>query len=370
MNKQLAYLGIDVHKKTYNAALVRVDRNSIEFEKQISNNIFIVRKFIKELSKKYELRICYEAGCTGYQLYRKLTDTGLNCTVIAPSSLPRKFNKRKNDKIDARNLAKFYKSGILQPINVPDFDLEQDRDLIRFRATKTKNITQAKQRIKSFLLRRNIHYDHEKTWNIQFFDWLGTMELCLKDRLTLDRYLNDLNYETKLVTELDQEIEDLSKAPRYNNIVKILCGFRGINTTTAMIIATHIIDFRAFSNPNYLASYIGVTPGFENSGETKHTLGITKTGNSLLRKAFINAAQHYSKTKKTGAKLRKQRQDTPASIISIIERCDRRCMKQYWKLIYKGKNHNVAKTAIAREIIHFCWEAIIKLYSVELAKTA
>ena len=62
MNKKIAYLGLDVHKKTYTGALNRIDKSSFEFEKTFSSNIPKVVKIIKELAKEYDLRICYEAG--------------------------------------------------------------------------------------------------------------------------------------------------------------------------------------------------------------------------------------------------------------------------------------------------------------------
>lgn len=369
MNRTLAYLGLDVHKNSITTALIRFNSSEIEFNIKMSSNLGKFLKFVKKISTEYDLRICYEAGCTGYKLYRELTKAGFSCTVIAPSSIPKNQKKVKTDKIDAKKLAGYFKSGILQPVNVPDMTLEEDRDLVRFRESQVKNMTKAKQQIKGFLLRKNISYDHEKTWNKKFLDWLGTMELRSKDRITLNRYTSHLNYQTKLVEEVGQEITGLSKTDKYKNFVEILCGFRGIDITTAMIIVTHIADFRSFSHPKHLTSYIGVTPGADDSGEKKRGLSITKTGNNLLRKAFVSAAQHYSATDKVGSKLRSQRQDLSSSIRAIIERCDRRCRKIYWKLVLSGRCVNIAKTAVAREMITFVWEAMMVYHQGELRQT-
>jgi len=227
----------------------------------------------------------------------------------------------KNDKIDARNLALYLKGGLLQLVQVPDIDLEEDRDLVRLKDIKMKNVVKGKLRIKSFLLRKGIDYDHEKTWSKKFFDWLGTMELSSKDRFTLNRLLNDLNYSIKFVKELEEDIFEVSQSNRYRDIAHVLCGFRGIQTNTAMMIATNIVDFRTFSNPKSLASFVGVTLGFNDSGETKRGLGITKQGNNMLRKAFVNAAQHYMKTGTTGTILRVRRQRLSSNILNVVQRC-------------------------------------------------
>lgn len=367
MEKKIAYLGLDVHKKSYSAALFRIDKSTVDFEKKISSNIRKVIEFCKELSKEFDLRICYEAGSTGYKLYRKCIKANLNCSVIAPSSLPKNF-KRKNDKIDAKNLANYLKSGVLQKVNVPDIELEEDRDLVRLREAKVKNVIQAKLRIKSFLLRKGIDYDIEKTWSKKFYDWLASVELSLKDRQNLNRLLNDLKYSTKFLSEIESDIFEISESMRYQKLVDILRGFRGIETTTAMNILTHIVDFRTFDNPKYIASFVGVTPGFSNSGESKRSLSITRAGNTLLRKAFVNAAQHYSRAKSMGSSLRQRREKLSSGILDVINRCDKRCYKTYWKLVHSGKNHNIAKTAVARELIHFVWESMMVFYNGELKK--
>ena len=50
---------------------------------------------IKKLASKYEkVRICYEAGPTGYGLYRQIITLGQECTVVAPSLIPKKPGDR------------------------------------------------------------------------------------------------------------------------------------------------------------------------------------------------------------------------------------------------------------------------------------
>lgn len=366
--KKLVYLGLDAHKNSHQAALVAIDCDEVILEKELSGSIFKVVNYCKELNGKYDLRICYEAGCTGFGLYRKLTEAGLSCIVVAPSSIPKKQRSSKTDAIDARNLARYFKSGLLRPVNVPNINLEEDRDLIRFRESQVKNMTRVKQQIKAFLLRKSIAYAQEKNWSKKFIDWLGTLELSGRDRENLNRYLSHLNYETKLIEEIDQQIASIAASERYKNYTTILCGFRGISTTTAMTIATNIPDFRTFPKPKNLASYIGVTSAMHDSGDNKTTgLGITKAGNYMLRKAFICAAQQYACPDKTGARLRSQREPLPAAIRAIVERCDRRCRKMYYHLVLGlKKSTNVAKTAVAREMTHFVWEAMMAHHSGEI----
>lgn len=367
--KTISYVGLDVHKDSVTAALIKINARECEFTRKLPHTFSKIKKFLKELSSQYDLRICYEAGCTGFKLYRELIKAGFNCTVIAPSSIPRKSKKVKTDKIDSRKLAEYFKNGQLQPVNVPDESMEMDKDLVRFREVQVKNTTRVKLQIKSFLLRKGIEYEN-KDWSKKFLDFLGTCELNPRDRATLNMYLGHLNYQTKLVEELTQGLRDLSITDRYKEPVTILCAFRGIEVITAMTILTHIPDFRTFDNPQKISSYAGVVPGEYSSGDSRVDLGITKHGNSLLRKAFVSAAQHFTKVDKVGDNLRRQREKLPSNIRSIVDRSDRRCRKVLYKLIHKGKHINKAKTATARELIGFIWEAMITYHGGEFKEFA
>ena len=56
----------------------------------IANRPEAVRKLIAELGPLERVRVCYEAGPTGYPLYWQLTALGVYCEVIAPSLVPTK----------------------------------------------------------------------------------------------------------------------------------------------------------------------------------------------------------------------------------------------------------------------------------------
>lgn len=81
----------------------------------IPNRLESVRKLMGgRLGPAKEIRVCYEAGHTGYVLYRQLTQLGVACEVIAPSLVPTKAGDRvKTDRRDAEKLARCYRAGEL-----------------------------------------------------------------------------------------------------------------------------------------------------------------------------------------------------------------------------------------------------------------
>ena len=127
-------LGLDVHKNTISAGILRPGQDVADVEK-ISSDDDAVRRLIGRLGSPRRLRACYEAGPTGYELCRFLRTLGVSCEVIAPSLIPTAPGDRvKTDKRDCRRLARLYRAGELVAIRVPTVAEEAVRDLCRARA--------------------------------------------------------------------------------------------------------------------------------------------------------------------------------------------------------------------------------------------
>ena len=61
-----------------------------------------------------QLRFCYEAGPTGYDLYRQIIDLGHECVVVVPSLVPKRPGDRvKTNRRDAVSLARLHRAGEL-----------------------------------------------------------------------------------------------------------------------------------------------------------------------------------------------------------------------------------------------------------------
>src|SRR5204863_2018131 len=113
--------------------ILRPDEVSPDAEK-IFNDEGSIRRLIDRFGDRGQLRVCYEAGPTGFGLHRLLTSMGVACDVVAPSLVPRAPGDRvKTDKRDARRLARLHRSGQLVAIAVPTPEQEAVRDLCRAR---------------------------------------------------------------------------------------------------------------------------------------------------------------------------------------------------------------------------------------------
>ena len=126
------HVGLDVSKASISVALLRPDGHLDE--ERIANTPEDVRRLVRRWPEPARVRACYEAGPTGYDLYRQLTALGVETTVIAPSLTPRRPGDRiKTDRRDARKLAGLFRAGELTAVRVPTPEEEAVRDLLRAR---------------------------------------------------------------------------------------------------------------------------------------------------------------------------------------------------------------------------------------------
>ena len=130
---------------------------------------------------------------------------------------------------------------------------------------------------------------------------------------------------------------------------------------TALAVLTEVGDFKRFASAQHFASYIGLTPGEDSSGDGQKRLGITKAGNRHVRCLLVESAQSYSRGQigfKSKA-LKARQHGNPPEIISYADKANERLRRKYYRMVLKNnKKPNVAKTAVARELACFMWGMI------------
>ena len=176
-------------------------------------------------------------------------------------------------------------------------------------------------------------------------------------RETLDEYLASYDEHTAKIERFDKRIEELSSQERYCEKVKKLGCFLGIRTHTALSLIVETGDFERFAKGNIYAAYLGLAPGERSSSDNINRLGITKAGNSHLRRLLIEAAGGICKGA-VGHKskdLRQRQKDNTAEVIAYADKANTRLRSRYYRFLRHGKRRNVAVAAIARELACFIW---------------
>ena len=92
MNR-VRFVGLDVHAETVAVAVAESD-GEVRSLGIIPNRAESVRRLVRKLGSAEQLRVCYEAGPTGYVLYWQLTALGVSCDVVAPTLVPVKSGDR------------------------------------------------------------------------------------------------------------------------------------------------------------------------------------------------------------------------------------------------------------------------------------
>lgn len=359
MSKGTVFVGMDVHAETI-AVAVAEGRDQVRSLGTIANRPEAVRRLLGKLGKPGKLKVCYEAGPTGYALYWELTRLGIHCEVIAPSLVPTKAGERiKTDRRDAEKLARSYRSGDLTAVWVPDAQHEALRDLVRAREAARQDQLRAKHRLGKYLLRYGQRpAEGCRAWTAPWWQWVRSLELPYADQnTTLLDYIMQVDHQAQRIELLDAAIDRaVAKAPaELRAVVDALQALRGVAKVTAVTLATEFGCFSRFERAGQVMGYTGVVPSEHSSGPRTRRSGITKTGNSHLRRVLVEAAWHYRHKPRLCQRQHELLKGLDPKVAAIAWRAQERLHRRYWALSQKSKPAGKIVTALARELVGFVW---------------
>lgn len=358
----IIYIGMDVHTTNFTLCCYTIETDQSFGIVQTRPEYTEILKYINRIRKQRGIDthfVCgYEAGCLGYSLYHQLADHGIDCVILAPSTMPVTSGKRvKTDRRDAERIARCLAYHMYKPVYIPDDEDNAVKEYIRMRDDVKQHLKATKQQIISFTTRLGSQFDGKTYWTQKHLAWLEKLEFpnaILRE--TLWEYLALYYTLSEKIAVFDKRIEELSHLARYEENVGKLCCFPGIKTHTAMSLLVEVGDFSRFKNAPQFAAYLGLVPGELSSGDKHVHTGITKAGNTHLRRLLVEASQRYSQSsisKKSKALLERQFGNDP-EVIAYADKAAERLKRKFYRISLKSK-HNIAKTAVARELACFVW---------------
>jgi transposase len=309
------------------------------------------------MSNDYSIECGYEAGCLGYSLYNQLTSAGINCVILAPTTMLTQQGKRvKTDARDALMIAQCLAYGGYHPVYIPSETDDSVKEYLRMRDDHKLALKKVKQQIIAFCLRHGHHYIGTK-WTHKHISWLKKIELPALYRETVDEYLATYDEQTAKIERFDKRIEEISDQKEYQKKVKELGCLLGIKTHTALSLIVETGDFDRFAKGNTYAAYLGLAPGEKSSGDHINRTGLSKAGNSHLRRLLIESARGICKGAigHKSKELKSRQEGNKADVIAYADKANTRLRSRYYKMIRHGKKKNVAVAAIARELACFVW---------------
>ena len=359
-------IGMDVHSTNYTLCAMEPTigaEDRIFGEIQVAPDYKEVLCFIESLKMKlgffddYSIECGYEAGYLGYTLYHQLTEAGIKCVILAPSTMLTQQGQRiKTDRRDALLIAQCLCYGGYHPVYIPTGEDDAVKEYVRMRDDHKLVLKKLKQQINAFVLRHGHQYAGTK-WTIKHLIWLNKLELDPMYRETLNEYMTSYEEQEAKIERYDKRIEEIAANARYKDKAEKLGCFLGIRTHTALSLIVETGDFKRFAKGNTYAAFLGLAPGEHSSSTSIKRLGISKAGNAHLRCLLIEAAKGICKGAigHKSKELRSRQNGQPAEVIAYADKANTRLRRKYYKMIRHGKKKNVSVAAVARELACFIW---------------
>jgi transposase len=358
VTEHIRYLGLDVHTATIAVAVAESGTEPARSRGTINHRPEAVAKLIRQLGPVEQLRCCYEAGPTGYGLYRQLVRLGVDCIVVAPSLIPVKVGDQvKTDRRDAEKLARLLRSGELTAVWVPDEAHEALRDFTRLRESAKQDLHRVRQQLGKFLLRLSVAPTLRLSrWSKSYRAWLGSLRLPQAlEQATLEVYLEHLDESAARLAKLNARLEELAVSHEQAPLIQAFACLHGVGVVTAITLVAELGDLSRFPSARALMGYVGLGPREHSSGGRVRRGGISKRGNSHARRVVVEAAWHYRHAPGVGPALQRRRRNQPAGVVTIADKAHARLHRRYRKLLGRGKLPQLAVVAVARELLGFIW---------------
>jgi transposase len=331
------YVGLDVHKRSWNAAVYLNDQFVRNVHQPPTPDA--LHHYLTDNYPGASYVCAYESGKFGYWIQRRFHQFGISCLVVNPADIPstHKDEVNKTDTRDARGIGHALVCKQLKGIYVPTEDQEADRHLVRQRKKIWRDLVRCKNRIKGFLDYIGVivppQYDNSN-WSKNFINWLTALEFeHYSSRVTLNYQIKQLELLRKELLSICNDIRKLMRSKKYNKLYYLLRSVTGIGPLTAAALLTEIGDMNRFTSFYHLNSFIGLMPMEHSSGEKELKGRITVRKHRQLRSDLVECAWTAKRT-------------DPALALYYSEQ------------IKRGKNGKAAIVKVARKLlsrIRYVW---------------
>jgi transposase len=379
--------GADIHKDSFNAAIVSFRLRRVIAETKLPNNIQGAQELLLFLHRHQCPEIAMEStGPYWISIHDYLAQHGVKVLLANPASLKAIMGK-KTDRVDAMVLAYLHLAGLVTPSYVPDKTYRQLRNLCRTREklvtmrTMVKNATTSQihtfsseitnvfadtfgksgMKILKTLLEQiehinNRHPDQGQEQAVA--EILGEEEITsILQKLRETRlkeskiqkvgtalrkaytpcidagmagfFLELVQFLDHTVKEMDDQLARLvCQDQRIGKQVMLLISIPGVSLVTGASMAAEICEVSRFASDKRMAGYMGLVPSVYQSGSKRITGRITKRGSPHARRAYYQAAMAIIRSGQKGAP-------------ELVE---------FYNRVRHKKGHKVAAVALARKL--------------------
>jgi transposase len=289
---ELIKLGVDTHAGQYTVARM-VDHAGMQPTQSLTPQAFL--QFLqKQLQLARRVVMVYEAGPYGFSLYRQATELGAECLVCAPERLSR-GRKRVNDKIDARELLSRLdrhlagNTSALRLVHPPTLEQEMSRRQARERNTYRKERQRWMSRGRSLLHTLGICRPG-RWWELDRYQQLSAELQQRYGSAIVEQAKRELDHYLEFIHLAGAKLQELTAALQKAAPERKMPRLKGIGTLSSELLDREMVDWNRFANRRQVASYTGLCPGEDSSGDSHTSLSIDKHGNPRVRAVLIELA--------------------------------------------------------------------------------
>ncbi|RYY60143.1 MAG: IS110 family transposase [Chitinophagaceae bacterium] len=282
-------VGIDLGDRKHSVCVLDADGLILKQE-SITNT----RGSLTALSRRHsDALMVMEVGMQSPWISRFLTDLGHRVLVANPRKVRAIYkNDRKCDRKDAEMLARIARTdeSLLHPVQHSSEDTQIDLLQIKLRDNLVRQRVDIISSVRFTLKSLGIKLRSPSTTS---FVRHARKALAseYKHILTLiEPSLQVLDSMTAQIRELEKCIEKLAveKYPEAEFLTRV----GGVGTLTSLTFVLTIVDPERFRRRRDVGAYLGLVPRRDQSGGIDKQLGITKAGDSYMRRLLVNASQY------------------------------------------------------------------------------
>jgi transposase len=312
-------IGCDFHPSFQRIAMVDTETGEM-MERSLLHAGGEAQRFYEALSG--EVVVGMESSGNTLWFERLLERLGHKLLIGNPTAIAAANPRRqKCDRRDARHILQMLQEQRFPALWVPSMVERDLRQLLKHRHTLVQMRTRIKNQLQHIALNQGMQKKRQ-LWTKAGLEQFQSLALEPWTKRRRDDLLKVLQEMEAHITELNQAVA--VEAQRWPQAL-LLMSHPGVGAITALATVVTLGDVRRFERGKQVASYVGLIPSEESSGEHRRLGAITKQGNSFRRFLLVQAALSAAKG-------------------------DAELGRAYKRLCQK-KHHGVAKVAMARKLV-------------------
>ena len=316
--------GLDVHKKSVVACVITPEGREIRRFGTTTSKLLELADWLKEQEVS---PVAMESTGVYWKPVYNLLEDEFSVMVVNAAHI-KTVPGRKTDVKDAEWIAELLQHGLLRASFIPERPQRELRELTRYRRSLIQERSREANRIQKLLEGANIKLSSVATDVLgasgramlaalaagetdpetlaglargRLREKTGELQEALRglvrshQRFMLESQLSHLDYLEAQIERLDQEVA--RRLRPFEETVAAVDTIPGVGRRTAEVIAAEMgTDMTQFPSPGHLASWAGVCPGNNRSGERNKRSPVRK-GNAWLKPALVEAAKSAGRTK-------------------------------------------------------------------------